>query len=433
MRLRTKYYLSLSFSILWCLLSIYLGFNWIIELTNVLGIFLGIFLFTGIALIPGLAVSFVNFSLLFDKRPTFDTTLDLPPISILIAAYNEEECIYNTLQTIYNQNYPSEIQVIVINDGSTDNTSDEVLNFIKLTKINTIEFVNNKHNQGKANALNEGLFRVNHDLTITIDADSTLHKDALINLVSTMVQSDQNYASVAGTILCGNSDKNFMTKIQFWDYLLGISSVKRIQSMYQGTLVAQGAFSVYKTDILRKVGGWPNLIGEDIVVTWNILSLGHKIGHSENAICFTNVPETYKAFYSQRKRWSRGLIEAFRTNYKLLFHKRKNTFFIWYNLFFPYIDFVYLFGFFPGVIAALIFKYYLIAGLLTLVQLPFALIYNLTTRIIQIKTLEKQGIKVKDNWWSFVVYLLFYQLMMVPTTLEGYVSEILKRKKVWDG
>ena len=415
------------------LLSIYLGFIWFMELINVFGIFISIILFTGISLIPGLAVSFVNFSLFLDKRPKFDTKKPLPPISILIAAYNEEETIYNTLETIYNQDYPNDIQVIVINDGSTDRTLQEVNKFIELTGIKTVLLLDNILNLGKSNSLNKGLEFVKHEITLTVDADSTLHQDALVNLISTHIQSDQNYAAVAGSILCGNREKNIWTRIQFWDYLLGISSVKRTQSMYQGTLVAQGAFSSYTTSILKKVGGWPDKIGEDIVLTWNILSLGHKVGHSETAICFTNVPETYKSFWSQRKRWSRGLIEAFRQNYKLLFNRKRILPFIWYNLFFPYIDFVYMFAFFPGVLFAIFFKYYLIAGILTLVQLPFALIYNFTTKSIQVKDLKKQNIKIKEDWLSFILFILFYQLMMVPSTLNGYISEILKTKKVWDG
>jgi biofilm PGA synthesis N-glycosyltransferase PgaC len=116
--------------------------------------------------------------------------------------------------------------------------------------------------------------------------------------------------------------------------------------------------------------------------------MDHKVGHSENAICFTNVPETYKSFYNQRKRWSRGLIEAFFSYPKLLFMKRKSNFFIWYNFFFPFVDFIFLFVFFPGVLAALIFKFYLIAGIVTLLQIPLAIMYNITIYYIQKNSLR---------------------------------------------
>jgi len=431
--LYVKYIFSLIFSSLWCILSVYLGYPWIKELSNYFGWILSWVMVSGIALIPGMALSFVNFSLLVDKRPKLKSRPNLPPLSILIAAYNEEDCIYDTLKTIYDQKYPSPFEVIVINDGSKDRTSEYVRNFKKNYNSENIILIDNVENKGKALVLNQGLEIVKYDLTITIDADSTLHKDSLLNIVTTMIESDEDYAAVAGTILCKNHENSFMAKLQYWDYLIGISSVKRTQSMYQGTLVAQGAFSIYKTKILKEIGGWPNKIGEDIVLTWKILNNDHKIGHSENAICFTNVPETYDAFYKQRKRWSRGLIEAFFSNPNLLLKRRKSTFFIWYNLLFPFIDFVYLFAFFPGVLLAIFFKFYLLAGLMTLLQLPMALLFNISMIMTQKDCLKSQGIKIpKHIWVSSIFYILFYQLIMTPATLSGYYAEILQKKKTWD-
>jgi biofilm PGA synthesis N-glycosyltransferase PgaC len=197
--------------------------------------------------------------------------------------------------------------------------------------------------------------------------------------------------------------------------------------------VAQGAFSIYKTDALRDIGGWPNKIGEDIVLTWALLDKDYKVGHSENAICFTNVPETYRDFYKQRKRWSRGLVEAFFSHYKLLFKRRKSTFFVWYNLFFPFIDFIFLFIFLPGVLLALFFKFYLIAGIMTILQIPLAMMYNLTIYFIQKKSLENEGIKIPTRiWFISLVYIIIYQLIMTPATLDGYWSELRRKKKTWN-
>ena len=368
-----------------------------------------------------------------DKRPKYNKVEKLPPISILIAAYNEQSCIYDTLKSIYDQKYPSPFEVIVINDGSIDKTVEYVKSFKNNNLSNNLIIIDNQVNKGKALVLNQGLKEVKYDLTITVDADSILHKGALEKIVLTITQSDENYAAVAGTIICKNYNESFMARLQYWDYLVGISSVKRIQSMYQGTLVAQGAFSIYKTEILREIGGWPNKIGEDIVLTWSILDRDHKVGHSENAICFTNVPEDYKAFYKQRKRWSRGLVEAFYSHPKLLLKRRKSTFFVWYNFLFPLIDFVFLFGFFPGVLLALIFKFYLIAGIMTLLQIPLAILFNVTIYMIQKDALKQEGLKIPNGMWlTSLVYIMFYQLIMTPATLDGYYAEILQKKKTWD-
>jgi biofilm PGA synthesis N-glycosyltransferase PgaC len=433
-RLYVKYILSSIFAIVWLFISVYLSLAWIDEIAHYFGYFLAWAMVTGISFIPGFALSFIGLSLYIDHRPKYEKKrTEFPPVSILIAAYNEEECIYQTLKSINDQRYPAPLEIILVDDGSIDKTLSHVDLFIKNNNSNNINVIKNEANKGKALVLNQGLEKCNNELVITIDADSILHEGALENIISLMTGSDENYAAVAGTIICKNYDKSFMSSIQYWDYLVGISSVKRIQSMYQGTLVAQGAFSIYKTQILRDIGGWPNKIGEDIVLTWSLLDKDYKVGHSEDAICFTNVPETYRDFYKQRKRWSRGLVEAFFSHYNLLFKRRKSTIFIWYNLFFPFIDFVFLFVFVPGVLLALIFKFYLIAGLMTILQIPLALLYNLTIYFIQKKSLESQNVKIpKTMWLNSLIYITIYQLIMTPATLDGYWSELRRKKKTWN-
>lgn len=91
-------------------------------------------------------------------------------------------------------------------------------------------------------------------------------------IVGRLFSAPSDVCAVAGTVLVRNSRGNFLARIQEWDYFLGIASIKRLQGMFQGTLVAQGAFSLYKTEAVRKIHGWPDAIGEDIVLTWNLLS-----------------------------------------------------------------------------------------------------------------------------------------------------------------
>ena len=86
-----------------------------------------------------------------------------------------------------------------------------------------------------------------------------------------MESAPADTAAVAGTVLVRNSRVNILTRVQEWDYYLGIAAVKRMQGLYQATLVAQGAFSLYLTEEVRRVGGWPDAIGEDIVLTWRLM------------------------------------------------------------------------------------------------------------------------------------------------------------------
>lgn len=388
---------------------------------------LTIIIVVGIALLPGFMNAFLFFGLLVDRRPKFNIHTT-EPISILVACYNEEENITDTITSIYKQDYEHKLEVIVINDGSTDNT------LAKLVQLKTLYpeliIVNMKQNQGKALALNQGLTYVTNRLTVTIDGDSYLYKNALNNLVKRYYNDPSNTVAVAGAVLVRNSRTNFITKIQEWDYFHGIASIKRLQSLYHGTLVAQGAFSLYETDVLREVGGWSDTVGEDIVLTWTLLNEGHRVGFAENACLFTNSPTTLKNLIRQRERWARGMIEAFKTNWRLLFKPQYITLFIWWNLLFPFLDFVYTFVFIPGIILAF-FGFYYIAGIMTLIVLPLGLLVNYLMYRKQSKMFSEQGLKVRYNPIGFITYVLFYGIILQPASLIGYVKELLSFKKKW--
>ena len=99
--------------------------------------------------------------------------------------------------------------------------------------------------------------------------------------------------------------------MQQWDYRLGINGVKRMQASYNSALVAQGAFSAYWTDDLRAVGGWPDAIGEDIVLTWTMMLSRGLVQYEPLALATTVVPPPLGRLMSQRSRWARGMCEGF--------------------------------------------------------------------------------------------------------------------------
>src|SRR5438552_16621150 len=109
-----------------------------------------------------------------------------------------------------------------------------------------------------------------------------------------------------------------MTLLKEWDYFTGISSAKRQQSLYQGTLVAQGAFSAFRTKLLRAHKGWPCVIGEDIVLTWSLIKSGWRVGFEPTAIGFTVAPENMKGLYRHRKQCHGGMIEGLKQHGHLL-------------------------------------------------------------------------------------------------------------------
>ncbi len=244
LKVNTKFQLALIVAILWAGFSLWASQFWFRDLSAVIGGFFAGFLILFIAIVPGFINAFMISSLFMDKRPIRKHLNSYPPISILISAYNEEAVIADTLESIAKQNYPGALEVILIDDGSKDQTY-AVCN--QLTgNYSWLRCVQQQTNQGKSEALNKALTLASHELIITLDADSYLYKDALVRIVERFHSDPANTCAVAGTIMVRNSRQNWITQSQEWDYFQGIATVKRVQSLNQGTLVAQGAFSLYK-------------------------------------------------------------------------------------------------------------------------------------------------------------------------------------------
>jgi poly-beta-1,6-N-acetyl-D-glucosamine synthase len=206
--------------------------------------------------------------------------------------------------------------------------------------------------------------------------------------------------------------------------------VKRMQSMYHGTLVAQGAFSLYDREALREVGGWPECVGEDIVVSWALLDLGYRIGYCEDAVAFTNVPDTLLQFARQRQRWSRGLLEAFKARPGMLIRPRMMTLFVWWNVLFLPLDLVYTFAFVPGLVLAL-FGIFWIAGPMTIAVLPLALLWNFIIFGVQRTMFKRQELVVRRNLRGFFMYVFGYTMILQPICVWGYATEALGMRKHW--
>lgn len=430
---RTKFAIALTIALLWTVFSVYAASAWMHDLAQLTHPLFATWALTFIAFIPGFMNAFLAASLLLDRRPARRAPLSYPGVSVLIAAYNEQDGIGATLESIANLNYVGPVEAIVINDGSQDRTVAEfqlAQSELRLPENITIRLLDFKQNRGKSAALNSGLESASHDLVCTVDGDSRLRSDSLKEIVERFLSDPPGTMAVAGAVLVRNSRTNLITAAQEWDYFHGISAVKRMQSMYHGTLVAQGAFSLYKKDALDAVGGWPESVGEDIVMTWAMLERGYRVGYAEDAIVFTDAPTTFRQFYQQRKRWSRGLIEALQRYKALLFKRRLTTMFVWWNLMFLPLDLTFTFIFIPGLIAALL-GFYWLAGPLTLLLLPLAVIWNGVIFRIQRKMFESKGLKVRRNAMGLIIYLLVYAVIMQPVCLLGYVSELTGRRKNW--
>ena len=421
--------ISAIVSFFYFICAIFININWINDIACYFGYFLAIYLVLFVALIPGFIFVFMFISLLWNKKEKKSCIKKEEDVTILIPVYNAKNYIKETIESIKKQKYCGNIYTIIVDDGSTDDS----LEFLKSMNLDSKTTVLELEHKGKAFALNEALKHVKTAYTITVDSDTVLHPLAVRNIMHKLVNSNEKTAATAGCLFVKNAKKSFITKLQEWDYTLGIFGVKLYQGNYSSTLVAQGAFSAYKTKLLKQIGGWQNCVGEDIVLTWELLSQGYETNFAKNAIAFTEVPETFKDLGRQRKRWARGMIEAFKRVKTVTFKKLnlRSKFLMCLNIFFPFIDLALLI-FIPLGLILLAFGNPLLIGWLSLLVILLGMLLCLVIEIRRKNMLKEIECKLeKRSVLAFIFYVLLYAFILAPYCLIGYISELINSKKEW--
>lgn len=412
----------------WMSLSILLSIPWLLDLSKIVSMPIAILIITGIGYLPGYINLFIIASLLLDRQPKFKVTNPDIPVTIIIACRNEENSVGETLHYIKAQDYAGQIRIIVADNGSTEHT--QLATKQAASRLGLYVSIVYAKTPGKFNALNEALKYVETKYVMTLDADTLLHRSAVRHIVSRILSSPEDTCAVAGSVLVRNSRESLLARLQEWDYFLGIASIKRMQGLYQGTLVAQGAFSLYKTQLIQDAGGWPDAIGEDIVLTWNLLKNNGKVYFEPLAVAFTEVPSTFKHFFRQRSRWARGMIEALKIIKPWQHPIKYIKYLTGINLIMPYLDVVYTFCWIPGLVLAM-FGIFWIIGPMTLLVLPLALIQNYILYHYQKRVFRDLDLQIRQNKWAFVMYVLFYQIVMSPVSVIGYFQEMFSVNRVW--
>ena len=424
-----KFALASGLAFAWLGFSVWLSLPWLHSLAKDMTWPLAVLAIAVLAYAPGWLVAFMAASLVLDRQPPLRRSSPQPPVTVLLPAHNEAEGIAGTLQYLARQDYDGPMQVIVIDNASSDSTLATARR--AASELELSARVLSAPTQGKSHALNAALRYVETDIVITLDADTALHPSAVGNLVARYQSSPSDVTAVAGAVLARNSRDNIWTRMQEWDYFLGIASVKRMQGLYQGTLVAQGAFSLYETEAVRRVGGWPDAIGEDIVLTWRLMEGERRVYFEPTAIAFTEVPSHIGHFCRQRSRWARGMIEGIRSVKPWRQPRPMTAMLAGIDLLLPFIDLAYTFLWMPGIVLAC-FGLYWFVGIYTAAVLPLTLLINfLLFRYQHKRVFVPLDLKVRRNLRGLVCYVLFYQMLMSPMSVAGYAQELLGLRRRW--
>ncbi len=229
-----------------------------------------------------------------------------PPLSVLLAAYNEERVISSTIRHLLDSDYPAPVEIVVVDDGSKDQTASVVAAIASQEK--SVKLIR-QPNGGKSTALNRALVESSHQILIMIDADTMVAEDGLRMLVAPLL-ADPEVGAVSGTIRVGNT-RPWLGKFQDLEYVAAFEIDRRAQDLLGCILVAPGALSAFRREAVEQAGALnTDTLAEDTDLTLQLHRLGWKVVFAPRAYADTEAPEHVKALISQRFRWAFGTLQC---------------------------------------------------------------------------------------------------------------------------
>ncbi|MFD3477494.1 glycosyltransferase [Streptomyces sp. NPDC058695] len=234
------------------------------------------------------------------------------PVSVIVPAYNEKECIANTLNSLAQSTHP--IEIIVVDDGSTDGTK-EIAESLGLPNVRVIR----QENAGKPAALNNGVRNASYDIVVMMDGDTVFEPDTVRQLVQPFASPD--IGAVAGNAKVGNRN----TVIGAWqhiEYVMGFNLDRRMYDLLRCMPTIPGAIGAFRRQAVLEVGGMSeDTLAEDTDITIAMHRAGWRVVYQEHARAWTEAPASLKQLWSQRYRWSYGTMQALWKHRKSLVDK----------------------------------------------------------------------------------------------------------------
>lgn len=234
----------------------------------------------------------------------FKLQCENPLVTIIVPGKNEGSHIYKLTQSLKEQTYKN-YKLIIIDDGSDDWTPVICRNLEEQGLID--RYLRAQVRGGKASAANLGLYYAEGKYVIHLDADSSLDRDAIEQILVPFYISDKIKA-VGGCVKVRNGRDNLCSSLQALEYLQGIMVGRIVTSTLGIYRIVSGAFGAFETKTLHQVGGWDIGPGLDGDITQKIRKAGGKIHFEPKAVCLTNSPTSFRALSNQRSRWSKSLV-----------------------------------------------------------------------------------------------------------------------------
>jgi cellulose synthase/poly-beta-1,6-N-acetylglucosamine synthase-like glycosyltransferase len=398
------------------------------------------------------------------------------PVSILVPAYNESAGISGSIRSLLSIEYP-EYEIIIINDGSTDDTLEKLISRFKLVKINRIIrkqletkqikgvyqstiysnlLVLDKENGGKADALNAGINCSRYPYFCSLDGDSIIERNAFLKVLKPIIESDDEVIASGGSVRIANgcdiqngelitiglSEKPIVV-MQVIEYLRAFLTGRVGLSENNLLLIVSGAFGVFSKKWVVEAGGYAHTVGEDMELVVRLHRLikekkvNKKIIYVPDPVCWTEAPESIKFLRRQRRRWHRGLFDSLWKHKKMLFNPKYGSIGFFSMPYFFFIEFlgplIELVGYILLIVSIFTGSIYIeYAILFFLLSLIYGSIYSMAAVLLEEWSMERYP-KVRQFALLFCVSLtetLWYRPLTVLWRVEG-MFEMVIGKKGW--
>jgi len=376
----------------------------------------------------------------------------LPKVSIVIPAFNEEEYLEKSVLSVLDLNYPkNQLEIIIVDDGSTDNTfaiAEKLQADHKSHNIITVQ----TPNRGKWSALNEGIKISTGEFFACLDADSFVNKQTLINALPYF--GDDKVAVVL-PLLKVKDPKTFFQRVQWYEYIINMF-YKKLIGFLNSIHVAPGPFSIYRTDVVRKIGGFKQAhFTEDLEIILRLQEHQYKIVQITDSEVYTVAPKNIKGVYRQRFRWFRGSLLNVWDYRRMLFNAKYGDFgmfqlpvvlfngliaivlvtlTLYFNLLDPLInrvqqlflinfDILTLLNDFSFSFNIIDFNFYKLFIMMFFILLSFVVV-ALAHRYTK-ENILKYGVK------SLLFFLFFYYLTLAAVWVKLFVDLLLRKEHKW--